>query len=117
MIRTSGKKKSFQIGTAFWIATITSAGRASSMIEAHDAKLAGAIHARRFFSSRGRCAGTGHDEDGGRNAHRDIDKDEAEIAVDQSQRSSWMNKDDRQLQRHCHSAEENISTSELRRNW
>jgi hypothetical protein len=28
-----------------------------------------------------------------------------------------MNKDDRQLQRHCHSAEENISTSELRRNW
>ncbi|MDG4876220.1 hypothetical protein P9273_14035 [Mesorhizobium sp. WSM4935] len=27
VISTSGKKKSFQIGTAFWIATITSAGR------------------------------------------------------------------------------------------
>jgi hypothetical protein len=27
VIRTRGKKKSFQIGTAFWIATITSAGQ------------------------------------------------------------------------------------------
>ena len=34
-MKTSGKKKSFQIGTAFWIAAIAIGGRASGSITDH----------------------------------------------------------------------------------
>ncbi|MNW11399.1 hypothetical protein D3C71_2088470 [compost metagenome] len=34
-MKTSGKKKSFQIGTTFWMAAITMAGRTSGSMMAH----------------------------------------------------------------------------------
>ena len=98
-MKTSGKKKSFQIGTAFWIAAIAMGGRASGSITDH------MIRARRprrcaphLELRRQRAQKARHDEDGRRQPDGRIGDDEAPAAVEKAEIPQQDEERDRELQ-------------------
>ncbi len=100
-MKTSGKKKSFQIGTAFWIAAIAMGGRASGSMTDHMIRGSEAPSMRAASSS---SAGSvrrkpRHDEHRRWQADRRIGDDEAPAAVEEAEIAQQdEERDDRELQ-------------------